>query len=85
MAESKSYAEQQNIKYTKKLNELLKILPPFCVDYFNSLEYTKQPRTKVAYAMDIKCFFEFLISEFSQYKSYKIKDFTLHDIEILKG
>lgn len=85
MAESKTYAEQQNIKYTKKLNELLKILPPFCVDYFNSLEYSKQPRTKVAYAMDIKGFFEFLISEFSQYKSYQIKDFTLHDIELLKG
>ena len=57
----KTYAEQQNIKYTKKLNELLKILPPFCTEYFNSLEYSKQPRTKIAYAMDIKGFFEFLI------------------------
>lgn len=81
----KTYAEQQNIKYTKKLNELLKILPPFCTEYFNSLEYSKQPRTKVAYAMDIKGFFEFLIKEYPQYKDYKICDFTERDIEILRG
>lgn len=65
MAETKTYAQQQTIKYTKKLNELLKILPSFCTEYFNSLEYSKQPRTRVAYAMDIKGFFEFLICEYS--------------------
>ena len=52
MAE-KTYTEQQNIKYKKKLNELLDILPDFCTQYFDSLEFNKQPRTKVAYAMDI--------------------------------
>lgn len=85
MAEPKTYSEQQNIKYTLKLNELLKILPAFCTEYFNSLEFTKQPRTKIAYAMDIKGFFEFLISEFPQYKDYQVRDFTLQDIEKLKG
>lgn len=85
MAETKTYAQQQNIKYTKKLNELLKILPSFCTEYFNSLEYSKQPRTKVAYAMDIKGFFEFLIKEYPQYADYNIRDFSLHDIELLKG
>ena len=85
MAETKTYAQQQNIKYTKKLNELLKILPPFCTEYFNSLEYSKQPRTRVAYAMDIKGFFEFLICEYPQYANYTVKDFTLADLEKLKG
>lgn len=85
MAENKTYAQLQNIKCAKKLNELLKILPPFCTEYFNSLEYSKQPRTKVAYAMDIKGFFEFLIKEYPQYSDYDIKDFTLRDIEKLKG
>ena len=49
MAE-KTYTEQQNIKYKKKLNELLDILPDFCTQYFDSLEFNKQPRTKIAYA-----------------------------------
>ena len=43
MAE-KTYTEQQNIKYKKKLNELLDILPDFCTQYFDSLEFNKQPR-----------------------------------------
>ena len=85
MAETKTYAQQQTIKYTKKLNELLKILPSFCTEYFNSLEYSKQPRTRVAYAMDIKGFFEFLICEYPQYANYAVKDFTLADLEKLKG
>ena len=85
MAETKTYAQQQTIKYTKKLNELLKILPSFCTEYFNSLEYSKQPRTRVAYAMDIKGFFEFLICEYPQYANYTVKDFTLADLEKLKG
>lgn len=85
MAETKTYSQQQNIKYTKKLNELLQILPPFCTEYFNSLEYSKQPRTKVAYAMDIKGFFEFLIKKYPQYENYTVKDFALSDIEQLKG
>ena len=42
MAASKTYAEQQNIKYAQKINELLKIFPEFCREYFNSLEYSKQ-------------------------------------------
>ena len=85
MAETKTYAQKQTIKYTKKLNELLKILPSFCTEYFNSLEYSKQPRTRVAYAMDIKGFFEFLICEYPQYANYAVKDFTLADLEKLKG
>lgn len=86
MAETNNtYSTQQNIKYAKKLNELLKELPAFCKDYFNSMEYTKQPRTKIAYAMDIKCFFQFLIAEFPQYSSYRMVDFTLKDLENVTG
>ena len=85
MAEPKTYTEQQNIKYTMQLNELLRILPRFCSDYFNSLEFSKQPRTKVAYAQDIKTFFEFLIASYDEYRDYKIRDFTLNDIDKLTG
>lgn len=85
MADTKTYTEQQNMKYTRKLNELLKELPAFCTEYFNSLEYTKQPRTKIAYAMDIKGFFQFLINEYPQFKDFSIHDFTPSDIEKLQG
>ena len=84
MAE-KTYTEQQNIKYKKKLNELLDILPDFCTQYFDSLEFNKQPRTKVAYAMDIKGFFEFLIECIPKFSSYAMKDFKPQDLEKIKG
>ena len=84
MAE-KTYTEQQNIKYKQKLNELLDILPDFCTQYFDSLEFNKQPRTKIAYAMDIKGFFEFLIECVPQFKSYSMKDFNPSDLEKIDG
>ena len=84
MAE-KTYTEQQNIKYKKKLNELLDILPDFCTQYFDSLEFNKQPRTKVAYAMDIKGFFEFLIECIPKFSSYAMKDFKPQDLEKING
>ena len=84
MAE-KTYTEQQNIKYKKKLNDLLDILPDFCTQYFDSLEFNKQPRTKIAYAMDIKGFFEFLIECIPKFSSYAMKDFTPQDLEKIDG
>jgi len=84
MAE-KTYTEQQNIKYKKKLNELLDILPDFCTQYFVSLEFNNQPRTKIAYAMDIKGFFEFLIECIPKFNSYAMKDFKPQDLEKIDG
>lgn len=84
MIKSKSYSEQQNILLTKKLNELLKILPEFCKEFFSSIEYTKAARTKVAYAMDLKGFFEYLIEANPKFSNYSIRDFKLnHEIDQL--
>lgn len=85
MAYNKTYSEQQNIYYTKKLNEILNQLPRFCNAYFTSIEYTKQPRTKIAYAMDLKGFFEFLIQANPLYKNKSIRDFELTVLEDLKS
>lgn len=75
-----TYSEQQRIKYTQKLNDIMDMLPDFTRDYFFSLEYTKQPRTKVAYAMDLRGFFEFIRER--KYNSYEsLKQITLTDAE----
>lgn len=75
-----TYSEQQRIKYTQKLNDIMDMLPDFTRDYFFSLEYTKQPRTKVAYAMDLRGFFEFIRER--KYNSYEsLKQITLVDAE----
>ena len=84
MAE-KTYTEQQNIKYKKKLKELLEILTEFCTQYFDSLEFNMQPRTKIAYAMDIKGFFEFVFECLPKLSSYAMKDFKPQDLEKIDG
>lgn len=84
MARELKYNEQQQIINTKKLNNIIDELPAFCKEYFASLEYTKSFRTKLAYAMDIHGFFEFLIN--TDCKSIQsMKDITLIDIQELKS
>lgn len=79
-----TYNEQQKIKYTIKLNEIIDMLPDFCKEYFFSLEYTKQPRTKLAYAMDLRGFFQFLKEKkFPEYES--LKDIKMTDMENLSS
>lgn len=55
-----SYHELQNIKYTKKLREIVSELPIFSEAYFRGIEHKNSPRTRIAYAQDLKTFFEFI-------------------------
>lgn len=91
MNEKNTYHEQEKIQSTIKLRELQKELPSFLVDYFRGIEYTTAPRTRIAYAQDLKTFFEFIhnnnstcnncsihrldISILSQIKSYDIEEY----------
>lgn len=83
MAEQRTYSEQQRIIYTQKLNDLIKKFPTYCKDYFFSLEYTKQPRTKFAYAMDLNGYFTYLVEEKLPYQN--INEISLKDLEELSS
>lgn len=81
---AKTYSEEQQIKLTRKLNTYLEMLPEYCKEYFFSMEYTKQPRTKLAYATDLKGFYDFLAEKkFPDYRS--VREITLHDLENLSS
>ena len=82
MSENSSYSKQEEINATVKLNTILNTLPRFLIDYFNSLEFTKQPRTKVAYAIDIDTFFDFITTESrSEIKGKEKPTLTLNDFD----
>lgn len=55
-----SYHEQNDIQNTKKLRELVQDLPPFCSTFFRGIEPRTSTRTRIAYAYDLKIFFDFL-------------------------
>lgn len=58
-----SYHEQKDIENIKRLRVLIKELPPFCTDFFRGIEPRTSTRTRIAYAYDLRIFFEFLRQE----------------------
>lgn len=55
-----SYHEQKDIENIKKLRELIRDLPDFCRDFFRGIEPRTSTRTRLAYAYDLRIFFDFL-------------------------
>ncbi|MDR1766727.1 MAG: tyrosine-type recombinase/integrase [Lachnospiraceae bacterium] len=57
------YYEQKDRENTLKLRALAKGLPPYCAVFFRAIEPRTSSRTRIAYAYDLKIFFDFLIKE----------------------
>lgn len=57
---SLTYHEQKDIENIKHLRELIKELPSFCSTFFRGIEPQTSTRTRIAYAYDLRIFFEFL-------------------------
>ncbi|MCL2572830.1 MAG: tyrosine-type recombinase/integrase [Defluviitaleaceae bacterium] len=66
---------QENIL---KLRELLKELPSFLRDFFNSLSDQTSPLTRLGYALDLKIFFGYISEEHLDRKA--ITDITVADL-----
>lgn len=78
---NQTYHDQITQQTTIKLREMLKEMPNFVYDFFRSIEFTKEPRTKLAYATDLKTFFEYIIQSCPQVNAKEIKNIRLQDLE----
>ena len=72
-----TYHEQVDIRNTRKLRAILETLPRFCQDFFRGIEPTSSSRTRLAYAYDLRVFFEFLKAT-----NPALKDIPMTDIKI---
>lgn len=72
-----SYHEEENIANIKKLRELEKELPAFASTFFRGIEPTTAPRTRIAYAVDLKVFFEYIQNSNPLYQNKKIREYDL--------
>ncbi len=81
MADNLSYHEQEKIKNTKKLRTLLDDLPSICETFFRGIAQTTAPRTQIAYAIDLKCFFEYLVQCHRKFKGKAIIDIEINDLK----
>ncbi len=80
----KAYFEDVNKKNEIKLRKRLEKLPAFCKTFFIGIEPTTASRTRIAYAYDLGCFFEYLHENNPICKKMEIRDFPLSILEELK-
>lgn len=79
-----SYHEQEDIENTKRIRGILKELPPFCTEFFRGIEPRTSARTRLAYAYDLKTFFDFLKQANPELKSKKLRDLPLSLLDEIK-
>lgn len=84
MEQNQNYHEQENKKNILKMREVLLTLPPFCKQFFRGIENQTSPRTRLAYAYDVRLFFEFLHETNSICKRMEITDFPLSLLDQVK-
>lgn len=77
------YHEQVDRDNTLKLREFLTELPSCCTTFFRGIEPRTSSRTRIAYAYDLKVFFQFLKDQNPLFRDKALKDFSLEDIDNL--
>ncbi len=80
-----NYHNQVYIKNTELLRERLSELPSFCGEYFRGIGHTTSSRTRIAYAYDLKVFFEFLTNTNPELKNTSIKDIKIDVLDKVKA
>ena len=74
---SKNYHDEQNNINTMRMREVLDTLPPFCKQFFRGIQEYTSSRTRLAYAYDIRVFFEFMHAKNNICSGMEIKDFPI--------
>ncbi len=77
MNDNSNYHDQLQKKNVEKLRELLASLPSFCKMYFRGMNDTISSRTKIAYAYDLRLFFEFLIKNNSYCQKFEMSELPM--------
>lgn len=77
MEKNQNYHDELAKKNIAKLRELLDTLPSFCRMYFRGMNDTIAPRTKIAYAYDLRVFFEYIMKEKKLLDKFSMQDLPM--------
>jgi site-specific recombinase XerD len=80
----RAYYEEVDINNELKLRKQLAALPPYCKQFFIAIEPETQSRTRLAYAYDLACFFDYLHENNPICKKKEIRDIPLSILDELK-
>lgn len=78
-----NYAQETANKNTLLVRELSKELPPVCARFLSAIEDRTSPLTRLAYARDLKAFFQFLANECPEFAVPTLRNFTPEMIDSL--
>lgn len=78
-----NYHDEQTKQNILKMRAVLETLPPFCKIFFRGIEEYTSARTRLAYAYDIRLFFEYLHEKNTICAKMDIKDYPLELLDQL--
>lgn len=78
---TQTYSQEIDNENTLKMRELLEDLPRFCRQYFRGIAPTTGSRTRLAYAYDLRLFFEYMHDNNSELHKIDIPHFSLSVLE----
>lgn len=78
-----NYHDEQNKQNILKMRAVLETLPSFCKTYFRGIEEYTSSRTRLAYAYDLRLFFEFLREKNPACAKMDLKDFSMDILDQL--
>ncbi len=76
-----NYHDEVNKKNILHLRELLASLPPFVNKFFHGIEENTATRTRVAYAYDLRVFFEWLHDEKTAFSKQEIVEYPMNILD----
>ena len=79
--ENTNYHDNLNNVNTLKLRQLQNSLPSFCKDFFLGIKDTTSTRTRLAYAYDLRIFFEYLKENNPTLSNMNVRDFKINILE----
>ncbi len=75
------YFDARNKDVTLKIRALRAELPPFCDEFFIGVENRTTPLTRLAYAYDLRIFFDYLLSCLREYRAYTLDTFSIKQLD----
>ena len=84
MDNKNNYHEEQNKLNIIKMRNVLSELPSFCKQFFRGIENNTSARTRLAYAYDLRVFFEYMKKNNSYCQKMEIKDFPLSILDSIR-
>lgn len=79
----RAYYEKVNMTNEVKLRKRLEKLPSFCKQFFIGIEPTTSSRTRIAYAYDLGCFFDYLHEANPVFQKMDVYNFPVQLLEEL--